>query len=338
MDVINIYTIILSSLLTLFLCIFLSYISPSLNLLDYPNKRKIHSVPVPLVGGISIISSFIIFTFFLDADVTFKFVIYSSVIVLLFGLIDDIFDIGITIRLIAQFVACLLIIETGLKIVDLGYYDFLPYFSLGFFSILVTFICVVGLTNAFNFIDGIDGFCSSQVIISLLSLIFLSTNIVEANIINLILILIFCILIGFFLNLGILFNKIFLGDSGSTTLGFLVAWFLIYFSFKNFIHEALIIWCVTLPVYDMLRVVFQRLYQRRNPFKPDRSHVHHIFLSLGYSNKSILFITIIYSLISSLLGNIIFNILGADYNIIIYIIWFAIYFILINFLISKKIN
>ena len=88
----------------------------------------------------------------------------------------------------------------------------------------------------------------------------------------------------------------------------------------------------------MLRVVFQRLYQRRNLFKPDRSHVHHIFLSLGYSNKSILFITIIYSLISSLLGNIIFNILGADYNIIIYIIWFAIYFILINFLISKKIN
>ena len=100
----------------------------------------------------------------MDADVTFKFVIYSSVIVLLFGLIDDIFDIGITIRLIAQFVACLLIIETGLKIVDLGYYDFL-YFSLGFFSILVTFICVVGLTNAFNFIDGIDGFCSSQVIV-----------------------------------------------------------------------------------------------------------------------------------------------------------------------------
>ena len=142
----NIFYILVGSLLTIFFCFFLSKLAFLINLIDYPNSRKIHSEPVPLVGGISIIISIFAISLLIDLDINIAFIVYVSSIVFVFGLIDDIFDIGFLIRLLAQFIASLIIIGIGISIIDLGSYEYLPHLRLGYMSIIITVFCVVGLT------------------------------------------------------------------------------------------------------------------------------------------------------------------------------------------------
>ena len=336
----NIFYILVGSLLTIFFCFFLSKLAFIIKLIDYPNSRKIHSEPVPLVGGISIVASVFLITLLIDLDINLSFILYVSSVVFIFGLIDDIFDIGFLIRLIAQLIASLIIIGIGISIIDLGSYEYLPYLKLGYLSIIITVFCVVGLTNAFNFIDGIDGFCSSQLIISLISiLLFVNISVPYNNFYLLITILIFCIFINLIFNLGFIQNfKIFLGDNGSTTIGFIIAWFLIYASYNDFMHESLTLWAVILPTYDMLRVIFNRLVNNKNPFKPDKSHIHHLMMLQGYSNIKILIFTSGFSFISVLIGYVTFIWLGSDFNILFFLIWFLFYIIFVNQYFEKKVD
>lgn len=336
----DIFYILVGSLLTIFFCFFLSKLAFLFKLIDYPNSRKIHTEPVPLVGGISILSSIFLITLLIDIDINISFIIYVSSIVFIFGLIDDIFDIGFIIRLLAQFIASLIIIGIGISIIDLGYYQYLPHLSLGYLSIIITVFCVVGLTNAFNFIDGIDGFCSSQLIISLISiLVFININVPYNNLYLIIIIFIFCILINLIFNMGLIPDfKIFLGDNGSTTIGFIIAWFLIYASYNELLHESLTLWAVILPTYDMLRVIFNRLANKKNPFKPDKSHIHHLMILLGFSNFKILMFTSGFSFISVIIGYSTFVFLGPDFNILFFLIWFLFYIIFVNKYLEKKIN
>lgn len=336
----NVFYILVGSLLTIFFCFILSKLAALFKLIDYPNSRKIHTEPVPLVGGISILISIFLITLLIDLEINISFIIYVSSIVFIFGLIDDIFDIGFIVRLLAQFIASLIIIGIGISIIDLGFYQYLPFLSLGYLSIIITVFCVVGLTNAFNFIDGIDGFCSSQLIISLISiLLFINIEVQYNNFYLLIIILIFCIIINLIFNLGLIPNfKIFLGDNGSTTIGFIIAWFLIYASYNDLMHESLTLWAVILPTYDMLRVIFNRLSNKKNPFKPDKSHIHHLMILHGYSNLKILMFTSGFSFISVLIGYSTFILLGPDFNILFFLIWFLFYIIFVNKYFEKKIN
>jgi UDP-GlcNAc:undecaprenyl-phosphate/decaprenyl-phosphate GlcNAc-1-phosphate transferase len=334
----NIFYILVFSSLTIFFCFFLSKLAFIFKLIDYPNNRKIHTEPVPLVGGISIFISIFLITFFIDLDINISFIIYVSSIVFIFGLIDDIFDIGFIIRLITQFIASLIIIGIGIRIIDLGFYQYFPNLNLGYLSIIITVFCVVGLTNAFNFIDGIDGFCSSQLIISLISiLVFINIETQYDNFYLLIILLIFCIMINLIFNLGFIPNfKIFLGDNGSTTIGFIIAWFLIYASYNDLLHESLTLWAVILPTYDMLRVIFNRLANKKNPFKPDKSHIHHLMILNGYSNLKILIFTSGFSFISVLIGYLTFILLGPDFNILFFLIWFLFYIFFVSKYFEKK--
>ena len=334
----NIFYVLFVSILTIFFCFFSSKIALFFKLIDYPNSRKIHTEPIPLVGGLSIFLSVFIVSILADLEINISFIIYVSSIVFILGLIDDVFDIGFIIRLLAQLIASLIIIGIGISIVDLGSYKYLPYLNLGYLSIIITVFCVLALTNAFNFIDGIDGFCSTQLIISLFSILLfinISNSYYDLNL--LIIILIFSILISLIFNLGLVPNfKIFLGDNGSTTIGFMIAWFLIYSSHNNLMHESLTLWAVILPTYDMLRVIFNRLIKKRNPFKPDKSHIHHLMISHGYSNFKILFYTTSFSLVSIFIGYATYIYLGPDFNILFFIIWFLFYIFFINKIFQNK--
>jgi len=329
---------LISFFLTIVLILIVSFFAPLFNLIDHPDKRKLHQGSVALVGGISIYFSILIYLPFLIIDYSLLIIILSSGIILVLGALDDAIELGVTVRLISQLIASLIVLGSGLSIIDIGdYYYFVP-IELGIFGILLTLLSVIGLTNAINFIDGIDGLCSGIVLTALLSLffyIYFSGNDNEIQIIK----LFYTIISAFLLiNVGLTpFKKVFLGDAGSMVLGFILSWLLIYYSHPStrFIHPVLTIWCVALPIFDLLGVILRRILRRINPFKSDRRHIHHILIDLGLSTTKVLLILLSVSVILSIIGGIIYFNFGPLPALLSYFILFSIYF-LFSLKLSRK--
>ena len=329
--------IYISSFLIFFLLIyFLKKTSNYLNLIDKPNERKIHRGNIPLIGGIAIYINLLIYSYFYELNYHLNVIIYTSSILLILGAIDDSIELGVTFRLIAQLISCLVIIGSGLIITNIGNYMYFPKIEIGLLSVAFTVLCVIGLTNAFNFMDGIDGLCAGLVLISISSIILFS---LIGNTIDLFdsyeFFIIICVSLVLFLFFNLTsFSKIFLGDSGSMTLGFLVSWFLILLSqSENFvIHPVLTIWCVTIPVFDLIAVFIRRISRGINPFTPDRRHVHHLLLELGLSDSKTLAIILLFSAFLNFIGFFIFFTLGPMPALLSFIICLFIYIFLMIFL------
>ena len=204
---------------------------------------------------------------------------------------------------------------------------------------MLTVISIIGLTNALNFIDGIDGLCSGLVLIALVSLfcfIYISGIQNEIQIIKLFI----CSVTAFLLvNIGFIpIKKIFLGDAGSMVLGFILSWFLIYYSHPTirYIHPVLALWCVPIPIFDLLGVIIRRLMRKINPFKSDRRHIHHILIDLGLSPIKVFLTITISSIIISLIGGIIYFNFGPFPALLSYAILFISY-VFVSFSLSRKI-
>ena len=317
--------------------------SYKIKLLDYPDIRKRHSSPTPPIGGLIIFVNILLFYNIIDTDFWIKILFYSSLMILLVGLLDDKFQLGVTIRLIAQLAACLLVMGSGLYILTLGDYAIIGKIDLGLFGFIITILCVIGLTNSINFMDGIDGLASGIIINAFFALILFSYNEVSINQFNLLILFILAISIFIYFNVFSKKYKIFLGDSGSMSLGFLIAWLLIYFSHPDvkLIHPIMTIWCVSIPVYDFFTVLIIRMVRKKNPFKPDRMHIHHLLLSLNYSQKKISFSIFLISLSLSIFGFISFVYFNSLLSLLFFIIIFLFYLVIHNYiqnLIKKNSN
>ena len=325
--------------LTSFFIIFFSFLSPHIKLLDTPNSRKLHKGPVPLVGGISIYLTILIILPFLDIDYSLLIIILSSGVILVLGVLDDAFELGIVIRLISQLIAGLIVVGAGISIIDVGDYAYIKPIELGTLGILLTIISVMGLTNAINFIDGIDGLCSGLVLLALIVLvcfIYLSGSSLNITLIGVLLVSILTFLIA---NIGITpIKKVFLGDAGSMVLGFILSWLLIYYSHptSRHIHPVLALWCVPIPIYDLLGVIIRRLIRKINPFKSDRRHIHHILIDLGLKPKHVFLIIVFFSIIISITGGIVYFSFGPAPALLCYFILFLVY-IYISLALSRKI-
>ena len=300
-----------------------------LGLVDSPGKRKMHQGDIPVIGGICFYMTMFLLIYIMNLPQWILVIIYSSSVIVILGAIDDSLQLGVLIRLISQLIASLIVIGSGLQIVDIGEYSTISAINLGQFGILLTIISVLGLINAFNFIDGIDGLSSGLFAIAIFSLLFFSLLTENLDNFDFLICLIILIFIFIFFNLGIIKNKkIFLGDSGSTLLGFIIAWLLIYYahpSVRN-IHPILTIWCVTLPVFDLLTVVIRRILKGINPLRPDRRHIHHMFLRKGYSQIKTLTLILLFSSFASIFGVFIFIFFGPFPSLLAYIILFFLYF------------
>ena len=319
---------LISIFLNLLIILFLHKISFHIGLIDIPGKRKMHQGNIPVIGGISIYLSLIPFIFLIDFHPWILSIILSSLVIVILGALDDSLQLGVTVRLISQLIASLIVIGSGLQIVDIGEYSILEAINLENFGILLTIISVLGLINAFNFIDGIDGLSSGLFFVAVSSLLLFSFLIGNVNNFDLLLLLLLFTSIFLFFNLGFIKNKkIFLGDSGSTLLGFIIAWLLIYYAHPEIrnIHPVLTLWCVTLPVFDLLAVVIRRLSKKINPLRPDRRHIHHLFLRKGYSQTVALIYILAFSIFSSAFGIAIFFIFGPLPCLLSYFIFFIFY-------------
>jgi UDP-GlcNAc:undecaprenyl-phosphate GlcNAc-1-phosphate transferase len=262
-------------------------------LYDLPNARKEHSSPIPTMGGVAIMAGMMValcmwFPFKENmAQLSFFFCVATLFAI---GIMDDLKDLSAKYKFIVQTALALLIATSGIRITTFdglfGIYD-LPITA----QYTFTFLAIVGITNAFNLIDGIDGLAGG---IGFMSLITLGSFLTLNGDIN-------TALIAFALAGGILaflyfnFNpaKIFMGDTGSLVLGFVIAVLSIRLMQINNVaanpvlpHASIfVLGIVLIPLFDTLRVFATRIWKGKSPFMADRTHIHHLLTNQGFSHS-----------------------------------------------------
>ncbi len=235
-----------------------------------------------------------------------------ALFIMIFMIFDDYLTIRPIYRLMFQFcIAGLMIAMSGEYLHQIGNILGLGVIELGVFAIPFTIFCVVGLMNAFNMIDGLNGICASLALIPIMYVTFLG------NFSYGLLVPIGSILGFMAYNLGYLGKKrrVFLGDSGSNMLGFSVAFICIEYSqninHSSYINPVTALWLVAIPLIDCISVVISRALKGIMPFRPGRDHLHHKLLDLGIKPRRIL---IIFILVSSMLALIGFTIEASFQN------------------------
>ena len=260
-----------------------------------------------------------------------NYILVYSFIISIVGLIDDKINLNAGSKLFFLIFPIYLLSQNNLLITNIGYFEYYGIIELKSLSIPFTLICCLLLINAVNYFDGIDGFASLNSVGSILSLIFLvhSQDVVDKEISNFLLIILTPIIIFLFFNLNSTKNfKVFLGDSGSLMLGFLIS-FMIIFIFKNTnIHPALLIWSISFFVFEFLSVNLLRIFRKKPLFKPGKDHFHYQLLK---STRS-LFLTNICGFVLNITlfftGFLIFSFFGPLVSIALYVILFLKFFVI----------
>ncbi len=267
-------------------------VAQKIGLVDKPNYRKRHHGQIPLVGGISIYAG-ICFTFlYTDHFVPHigLYLICSGILVLI-GALDDRFDISVKSRATIQaLVAVTMMYFGGLYINSLGYV-FGPWeMVLGpYFGYPVTLFAVWAAINAFNMVDGIDGLLGGLSCVSLGAMGILMYKDNNPSLGLWCFAMIAAILPYILLNLGVFGRhyKVFMGDAGSTMIGFSIIWIILQ-STQGTGHPMNPItglWIIAIPLMDMIAIMYRRMRKGMSPFSPDRQHIHHLIMRAGFSSR-----------------------------------------------------
>ncbi|EIC0555028.1 UDP-N-acetylglucosamine--undecaprenyl-phosphate N-acetylglucosaminephosphotransferase [Salmonella enterica subsp. enterica serovar Enteritidis] len=286
----------LSELISIFLFttifIFLARkVAIKIGLVDKPNFRKRHQGVIPLVGGISVFAG-ICFMFGLSdyyIPHLSLYLICAGVLVFV-GAMDDRFDISVKIRAVVQAViAVVMMVIAKLHLGSLGYI-FGPWeLVLGPFGYFLTLFAVWAAINAFNMVDGIDGLLGglSSVSFAAMGLILWFDG--QTSLAMWCFAMIAAILPYIMLNLGILGRryKVFMGDAGSTLIGFTVIWLLLETTQRktHSISPVTALWIIAIPLMDMVAIMYRRLRKGMSPFSPDRQHIHHLVMRAGFTSR-----------------------------------------------------
>lgn len=259
-------------------------------LVDIPNERKVHKDPIPRLGGVAIwlctIFTFVILVF-INWDYPYgnglSGILVGGSIMFLLGLVDDLYDLSPKFKLIVQVGAALIAFLLGVKI-EVLYNPFGPAFSLGLLSLPITLIWLVGLSNAMNFIDGVDGLAGG---VSTICAVTLCVVAIYTN--QPISALVAAILAGSMMGF-LVFNfhpaRIFMGDSGALFAGFVLAGLSVTGVLKGLTATMLLpILILVVPIIDMSYSVLRRLYKGTNLLKADADHIHHKLLKAGLSHN-----------------------------------------------------
>ncbi len=297
-----------SMLISVFLTPLFMNISFKFEFLDVPREtRKVHKSPMPFLGGIIIYISFLI-TLTLQTsyiDRTHFIIIVSSTIILIGGIIDDIYPIKPKEKLLIQIIAISILVFNDIYIKDIVLFPGGEVIGLKFLGIPLMFLWIILLTNAFNLIDGLDGLASGVSFIVSLT-IFLS-SIISGNLSSAIISAVLCGTLLGILPYNFYKAKIFIGDSGSQFIGFILS--VISISGKNTINgEFLIIVPIIIcgvPLFDTMTSIIRRKLKGKPIMLADKGHIHHKLISLGNSHpKSVVIIYLIevaFSVISILM-------------------------------------
>lgn len=276
-------------------------------IVDKPDKRKVHVGNIPLVGGFCIfLTSLIAVTYVQSFGYLSLLILGTGSLIMVIGIVDDLADVSPKIRLLLQLVITAATAHFfGLQITTLGTLFGLPFtVELGIFSLPFTVIFVVGLTNAFNMIDGCDGLAGSLSFLAICAISLLSFQPSEPEMSLLLLSLGAASFVFLWFNIPAVFTfKVFLGDGGSLFLGYAISWMLIYsFERVKSMEPSLALWIILIPLFDFLYVFITRLKVGRSIIQGDRSHLHHCLISLGFTHQKTTALIFMMSLLLLMVG------------------------------------
>tara|TARA_Y100000589_G_C27085227_1_gene601440 strand:- start:95 stop:1078 length:984 start_codon:yes stop_codon:yes gene_type:complete len=307
--------------ISIIICLIISYliapmvkiIGTNFNIIDFPDSRKVHSIPIVRIGGLSIFLSFFLFQiliYFINKESSILFYSFSKIPILILGSIfyffigfhDDIFRSSPFFRLLAGFLISFVISIAGINFSNViisfpfleGQYN-VPLILIH----IITAFWIVGITNAINWLDGMDGLASGYSGIIFLGLFY--QTFINQNLEGIIL---FASLAG--ATIGFLIRNLkpafyIMGDCGSYFLGFWLSTGALLYSTNNSNSGVPILYLLilfSLPILDMIFVIISRIYKGLNPFRPDANHLHHRLIRLNLNYTNIIFLVYFYAVIS----------------------------------------
>ncbi len=251
---------------------------------DQPNHRKVHQKVMARLGGLAIYIAFLAGFLLLQPESPYMIpILIGSFIIILTGFLDDMLELSAKWKLFGQILAAVVVIFGGVQVEFIN----LPFdirLDLGWLSIPLTLLWIIGITNAINLIDGLDGLAagvSSIVLITISTLAIIQGDIFVASLG----IIVLGSTLGFLVHN---FNpaKIFMGDTGALFLGFMIA-VISLLGFKNVTVFSLLIPVIILavPISDTFFAIIRRIVNKKPLSAPDKSHLHHCLLQLGFTHK-----------------------------------------------------
>lgn len=278
---------------------FIIKISFKLNAVDMPGHRKVHKVPIPTLGGLAIFFSFLAGLLIIQPQSSYHLaIVIGALLMIILGFMDDLYHLTAKAKFLFQVtIACLVVFWGDLQVSFIN----LPFggqLEFGWLSIIVTIFWIVGITNAINLIDGLDGLSAGISAIVLLTIGSMAIIMDNVYVLSMSIILFWSIL-GF-LPYNFHPAKTFMGDTGSLFLGYMIA-VLSLLGFKNvtFISFVIPILILAVPIFDTVVAIIRRLVQKRPIASPDSSHLHHKLLQLGMTHRqAVLFMYLLSSLFS----------------------------------------
>lgn len=291
--------------------------------LDIPNARKVHKVPIPRLGGLGIYAGFLLgYMLFGRESIQMNAVLIGSFIIVITGMIDDIKPVPARYKLLGQIAAAMVIpFYGGIVLQDMSAFGL--YFNFGGFASIVTVIFIVAIMNCINIIDGLDGLAGG---ISAIYFLMIGIIAVMFKSSGLDVVLTFVMLGA---TLGFLVHNfhpasIFMGDSGSLFLGYIIS-VISLLGYKNVTFTSLIvpIFLLAIPIMDTLFAIIRRMLKHESIAMPDKCHLHHQLLKLNFSvTKAVLIIYFIDILFA--IASIIYVMDDSNAGVIIYSLLFII--------------
>lgn len=333
---------IISYLLGVFIVPLVIDYSKKQGLIDEPNERKIHKRPISRLGGVAIFSStmltflFLVFLSYYPYGSLLSGILLGSSLMFLLGLIDDVYVLGAKFKLFIQVAIATLVYLLGVKI-DSIINPFGGTIHLGHhFSYLITVLWIVGISNAVNFIDGIDGLAGSVITVNSIALGIIAVAMVPPNPISALIAFILAGSMLAFLTYNFNPAKIFMGDSGALFSGFLLATLSITGVMKAATLAIILPFVVlAVPIIDITYSSIRRISKGKSPFVADAEHIHHKLLKAGLSQNMTVAILTSIAIVS---GAIASYCAGSIKHYVIYVLALVLIMFLINLfnLLTKK--
>lgn len=284
---------------------FAKKVSYKLKAIDYPKSRGLNKEPMPRMGGLAIFLAFLItvliLSFFVEDFHTKQFYgfLLGGVLIVVLGIFDDIYELSPKIKFVVQLVVALIVVSTGTRI-DVMSWPFWQY--LRPFNAIITMVWVLGLINAVNLIDGVDGLAAG--VSSIASLCLMILCIISGSSLAVVLTAILAGSCLGFLPRNFSPAEIYMGDTGSTFLGYVLAVTSCIGVYKSYAVLSIVIsiLAVALPILDTLFALIRRAINRKPLMSADRGHLHHRLIDSGYSHKQAVVILYGLSLFSAIIA------------------------------------
>lgn len=257
---------------------------------DVPkDNRRMHDHPIPRMGGLAIfIGCVVSILLFADVDRSLRGILIGACIIVAVGVVDDAHPLGAGVKFILQIVSALIAVWHGVVIQTIAnplFFTDTPYWNFGIWAVPITVIWIVAVTNSVNLIDGLDGLADGVSTIGALTMLIIALMMGDLEIA-----VITAALVGACVGF-IPYNrnpaKIFMGDTGSTFLGYMLATVSVIGLFKLYAVISFIVPFIILgfPIFDTASAFTRRILKGQNPMKADRSHTHHKLIDMGMNQK-----------------------------------------------------